>query len=307
MLAPSSQMRLPGDTRPFGVRLRKPIARNSFHGETKTGKFAMAIGNLPACLPITLKHEGGYTNNRADRGNWTSGKVGVGVLKGTKYGIAAHAYPNLDIKNLTVNDVKPIYEKDYWKPARCENLPYGVDLAVFDFAVNSGVSRSVKYLQSVVGAKQDGKAGNETVTKTAALDGKAVIQKLSAKRLSFVQGIPNFSAFIKGVSRRVADIEAKAVSMWLARGGATTREVSKELQQESAKAQDVAKSQNNSAGGAGGSGVAVGGGDAIVNGGPSWIGIAIFAVLVTAAIVLVVKSRQNKQRSEAYQSVAVAL
>lgn len=266
----------------------------------------MAIGNLPACLNVTLKHEGGYTNNRKDRGNWTSGKVGVGTLKGTKYGIAAHAYPSLDIKNLTVNDVKPIYEKDYWKPARCENLPFGVDLAVFDFAVNSGVSRSVRYLQSVVGAKQDGKAGNETVTKTAAMSGKAVIQKLSAKRMTFIHGIPNFSAFIKGVSRRVADIEAKAVAMWLAHGGASARDVVVEMRQESGKAAEASKSQENSATTSGGAGMAVGGGDAIVNSGPSWIGIAVFAVLVAAAVILVVKSRQNKERSAAYDAVAAA-
>ena len=49
-----------------------------------------------------IGHEGGYSTDRRDPGNWTGGKVGVGVLKGTKYGIAANTYPNLDIKNLVV-------------------------------------------------------------------------------------------------------------------------------------------------------------------------------------------------------------
>lgn len=67
--------------------------------------------NFANSLAFTLKYEGGYSSNRKDPGNWTGGKVGAGVLKGTKYGIAAHSYPNLDIKNLTLDDVKPIYEK----------------------------------------------------------------------------------------------------------------------------------------------------------------------------------------------------
>lgn len=265
----------------------------------------MAIGNLPACLAVTLKHEGGYTSNRADRGNWTSGKIGVGVLKGTKYGIAAHAYPNLDIKNLTVNDVKPIYEKDYWKPARCENLPYGVDLAVFDFGVNSGVSRAVKYLQAVVGAKADGVAGSETVAKAQAMDGKAVIQKLSAKRMSFVKGIPNFSAFIKGVSKRVADVEAKAVAMWLTRGtGKLSEKDRAEMQKEAASAGNKAASQDKSAKGTAGGGAAVGAGDAILNGGVNWIMIGIAALIVIGGVALWIKSRQNRERSSAYSAAA---
>ncbi|WP_409563980.1 glycosyl hydrolase 108 family protein [Rhizobium leguminosarum] len=78
-------------------------------------KTATAVGNLPSCLIITLKFEGGYSNDPNDRGNWTGQNVGVGILKGTKNGIAAHAYPRLDIKNLTLDETKSIYERD-WKP-----------------------------------------------------------------------------------------------------------------------------------------------------------------------------------------------
>lgn len=62
----------------------------------------MSVGNLPSCLIITLKYERGYSNDPNDRGNWTGHNVGVGILKGTKYGIAAHAYPRLDIKKSNV-------------------------------------------------------------------------------------------------------------------------------------------------------------------------------------------------------------
>ena len=61
-----------------------------------------------------LPHEGGFTIDRNDPGNWTGGKVGKGKLKGTKYGIAANTYPKLDIKNLTVAQAEAIYKRDYW-------------------------------------------------------------------------------------------------------------------------------------------------------------------------------------------------
>lgn len=132
----------------------------------------MAIGNLLSCLTFTLKYEGGYSNDPNDRGNWTGQNVGVGILKGTKYGIAAHAYPHLDIKNLTFDDAKSIYETDCWKPIRGDSLPYGVDLATFDAGVMSGPRRAVRWLQAAVGAKQDGLAGSETLGKTLAADGR---------------------------------------------------------------------------------------------------------------------------------------
>lgn len=67
-----------------------------------------------------LPHEGGYTSNKSDPGNWTGGKVGKGKLMGTKYGIAANTYgasllkQGRTIKGLTVADAELIYKKDYW-------------------------------------------------------------------------------------------------------------------------------------------------------------------------------------------------
>ena len=87
----------------------------------------MAARNLAVFLPITLTYEGGEKVSlvRADPGNWTDGKVGVGELKGTKYGIAASAHPTLDIAGLTLPAAEAIYEREYWTPAGCEALPAG--------------------------------------------------------------------------------------------------------------------------------------------------------------------------------------
>lgn len=70
----------------------------------------------------TIGNEGGYSNNEHDPGNWTSGVVGVGILKGTKYGISAASYPALDIANLTLEQAQTIYRNEYWLRYSCDKI-----------------------------------------------------------------------------------------------------------------------------------------------------------------------------------------
>ena len=70
-----------------------------------------------------IGHEGEFTNDKNDRGNWTSGVIGEGELKGTKYGISAMSYPNLDIENLTLKQAQSIYFEDFWTGNGIDLLP----------------------------------------------------------------------------------------------------------------------------------------------------------------------------------------
>lgn len=263
----------------------------------------MAKGNLPACLAVTLPHEGGYTRDTRDPGNWTGGKVGVGELKGTNMGIAAHSYPHLDIKNLTQADVIPIYEHNYWAPVRGGDLPFGVDLAVFDYGVNSGTGRAAKELQRVVGAKVDGKIGNETVKATIMADGKKTIKSICARRLSFMQSLKIWETFKRGWSRRVADVEAKAIAMYLSKGGALTAAHRQELEAEAKSAGSKSSTQGKAAGGATAGGGVLGGAEAMSD--PNWLVIVgvVVAVLVIVGL-LAISARKNSARAEAYAMVA---
>lgn len=82
--------------------------------------------------------EAGFTKIPEDPGNWTGGRPGVGVLKGTKYGIAASAYPNLDIENLTLEQARDIRKRKYWDASKCDSLPWEWALCVYDCAINQG-------------------------------------------------------------------------------------------------------------------------------------------------------------------------
>lgn len=263
----------------------------------------MAKGNLSACLPITLAYEGGFTTDRRDPGNWTGAAVGKGTLKGTKYGIAAASYPALDIAKLTIADVRPIYEWNYWRPLSAEALPSGLDLVTFDFGVNSGTARAAKALQAVVGAAVDGSIGTETLKKAAASDVKKAIQSLCARRLGFLRGLKTWATFRGGWSKRVADVEARGVAMWLAASAhADPKAV---LLEEAGKAGTVSKNQQRSAGGTAAIGTGSVGSGVAFGGEINWLLIAGgVAVVVVVASVLVLKARQNRERAKAYQAVA---
>lgn len=161
--------------------------------------------NFDKAFELLIGHEGGYTALRSDPGNWTSGKVGVGVLKGTKYGIAANSYPNEDIKNLTLSRAKQIYKRDYWDKVWGDRLPAALAFHVFDMAVNSGISRGVKILQKTVGSAQDGIMGPATLRAAQAMDVNAAIMLYNANRLKFYTSLSTFGTFGKGWTNRVAN------------------------------------------------------------------------------------------------------
>lgn len=146
---------------------------------------------------IILGEEGGYSNNRNDPGNWTGGDIGKGELKGTKYGIAAHVYPQLDIANLTIEQAKAIYKRDYWDKVQGDELPWPLSLYVFDAAVNQGPVTAIMMLQDALGVQSDGAIGPITLAaaKMATTRRMAKFMALRARRYA---GSRNFHIFGTG-------------------------------------------------------------------------------------------------------------
>lgn len=169
--------------------------------------------NFDACLAELLRHEGGFTLNRADPGNWTGGKVGVGSLRGTNMGISAAAYPGEDIRGMTRARAATIYRRDYWDKVRGDDLPAGLDLVALDAAANSGPLRGAKWLQGAVGAVPDGKIGPATLAAARACDPVQAINRACDARLDFLRGLGTWPTFGKGWARRVESIRATALDM----------------------------------------------------------------------------------------------
>jgi len=114
--------------------------------------------------------EGGLSMDPNDPGNWTGGACGSGQLKGTKFGISAASYPELDIAALTAVKASAILERDFFDAFDCGSMPWRWCLTVFDGAVNQGGVTTVKRAQLALQTTEDGDVGPETL---AAMSGPA--------------------------------------------------------------------------------------------------------------------------------------
>ena len=104
-----------------------------------------------ACIPIILMSEGGYVNNPRDPG----GPTNLGITQQTLSGWLGHAASVADVQALTQAQVEPIYQADYYNAAHCQQLAAGIDLMIFDEAVNQGVGRAIRTLQQAAGVTAD--------------------------------------------------------------------------------------------------------------------------------------------------------
>lgn len=151
-----------------------------------------------------IGHEKGYQNDPKDRGNWTTGVIGQGSLKGTNFGISAMSYPALDIKNLTVEQAKVIYKRDFWDRAKADQLHPAVAYQLFDMAVNHGNGNAIRMLQRAAKVADDGQVGPATLGAVSAMTVTDTIMRLNAERLEFISKLSTWPTYGRGWTVRVA-------------------------------------------------------------------------------------------------------
>lgn len=160
--------------------------------------------NFDTAFERVIGHEGKFQNNPKDRGNWTTGIVGQGELKGTKFGISAMSYPDLDIKNLTIDQAKVIYKRDFWDRAKADQYHGAIAYQLFDMAINHGNGNAIRMLQRAAGVADDGKVGNVTLGAINAMNLNNVLMRLNAQRIRFMTKLSTWSEFGAGWANRVA-------------------------------------------------------------------------------------------------------
>jgi len=120
-------------------------------------------------------------------------------------------------KALNPADVRFFYHNEYWQKSGCDFLPSGLDYYVFDFAVHSGVSRSVKYLQGCVGVIQDGVVGDRTISAVLEyIDHNGIrrlLKEIEKDRRKFLSQIKNAFRFQKGWDRRLDSVNEKCYEL----------------------------------------------------------------------------------------------
>jgi len=155
--------------------------------------------NFNEIIEKVLEHEGGYVNDPTDLGGET------------KYGITKRFYPDVDIKNLTTEQAKEIYKKDYWDKNKVESLPQNLWHIYFDMCVNMGKRTAVKVLQKAANNRGkdlevDGGLGPKTIE---ALNG-VELDRVRAFRVKYyvdlITAKPEQEKFYLGWFRRATEV-----------------------------------------------------------------------------------------------------
>lgn len=153
-----------------------------------------------------IGHEGGFQNDPQDAGNWTGGKIGVGRLVGTKFGISAQSYPDEDIEGMTLARAKQIYLRDFWNKCGCDSAPDGLKFDLFDTAVNSGQPRAIRFLQRAAGTVDDGLIGPATMWAIRNMDPERLFARFNGHRLDFLNDNPEqWARYGRGWAQRIAE------------------------------------------------------------------------------------------------------
>ena len=165
--------------------------------------------NFDLALSELLKHEGGYVNNPKDPGGMTN----LGVTRAVWESYVGRESSEKEMRALTPAQVAPLYRRKYWDAINGDSLPSGLDLCVFDCAVNSGVGRAAKMLQGILGLAQDGSIGPKTLEACKKFPSKDLVDKFCKARQDFLESLPTFKTFGKGWTARVAEVESKSTNL----------------------------------------------------------------------------------------------
>jgi len=160
------------------------------------------------CVEIVLKHEGGFVHHPRDPGGATNMGITLRTLRDWR---GDESLTVDDLRALTEAEAREIYLARYWNPIRGDELPPGVELAVFDWAVHGGVARAARDLQTVLGVTVDGAIGRQTIEAAKRADATEVIRHLCERRLNYLRSRPHWETFAWGWSHRVRAIEEAAM------------------------------------------------------------------------------------------------
>lgn len=169
----------------------------------------MAQASFATALKLILKHEGGYVDHPLDPGGATS----RGITRATLAAYRGRPVSKAEVMALGEAEAGGIYRKLYWNAISGDELPAGVDLVVFDAAVNSGPGRAARWLQLALGLQPDGMVGPRTINAARQGDARTLIADFSRQRLGFLQRLGTWRTFGRGWARRVRETESAALGL----------------------------------------------------------------------------------------------
>lgn len=157
--------------------------------------------NFDLAFNFIIKFEQGYVDNPKDKGG------------PTKYGISERAYPDEDIRGLTLSRAREIYKRDYWDKLNLDAFPDRIRLALFDSGVNCGVISAIRFLQQALLVGVDGKIGPDTLAaldKAVKIDTNALLADILWWRYRKLAITDSWNTFGNGWTRRMMNVIAES-------------------------------------------------------------------------------------------------
>ena len=145
-----------------------------------------------------IGHERGVSTPRRD----PAGATMMGITKAIYEDYVGRSVSIDEIRDLTQDDVEPIYRSRYWNKVQGDVMPSGLDWMLFDWGVNSGPRRASKALQLSVGVRADGVIGPNTMDAVSKADIVATIEAIHKSRELFYRRLSTFDTFGRGWIRR---------------------------------------------------------------------------------------------------------
>lgn len=171
----------------------------------------MSAAAFEPAVRFVLAREGGFVQDPRDPGGATK----FGITRRTLARARGGGVSVEDVRALSEGEARAIYRRLYWSPLRADALPPGPDLALFDFAVNSGPARAVRTLQGLLGVPPSGTVDPQTLAAAGAANAPALVGALSRARLCFLQGLPTWPVFGRGWRKRVLAAQTEALRLAL--------------------------------------------------------------------------------------------
>ena len=178
------------------------------------------LPNFESCLAFVLAEEGGFVDHPDDPGGATNMGITQSVYDAARI---SGGLPPRSVRAIDPAETRAIYRHRYWAAVRGDDLPAGVDLVIFDAAVNSGASQAGKWLQRAINANSlvrgrwavvvDGAIGPKTVAAARQCDVRDLIENVCAQRLSMLKGLKTWPVFGRGWSGRVERVQRAAQGM----------------------------------------------------------------------------------------------
>ncbi len=148
------------------------------------------MSDFDRAFDLLMESEGGYSDDSQDPGGETN------------FGISKRTYPQEDIRFLTLEQAKELYKRDYWDAIRADDLPYPINILIFDAAVNQGKKAAVRMLQEALKIKVDGVIGQQTIKAAVAASDSVCADYLAIRAVRYA-GTYQFQRFGRGWMRRL--------------------------------------------------------------------------------------------------------